>query len=47
MLDGNQRLARRGDRVIMLTRKEFILLELLMRRAGQVVTRDPLRFTIN
>jgi DNA-binding response OmpR family regulator len=41
-LDRNQRLVRRGTREIPLTKKEFILLELLMRRAGQVVTRSQL-----
>jgi DNA-binding response OmpR family regulator len=41
-LDRLQKLARRGDAEIPLTRKEFMLLELLMRRAPQVVTRDEL-----
>lgn len=34
--------ARRGARSIALTKKEFVLLELLMRRSGHVVTRDQL-----
>ncbi len=42
MLDRSQRQVRRGDRAIALTKKEFVLLELLMRRAGQVVLRDQL-----
>ena len=42
VLDRNQRWLRPGDRVIALTKKEFVLLELLMRRTGQVVLRDQL-----
>ncbi len=42
VLNRDQRVARRGDRTIPLTKKEFALLELLMRRSGQVVTRDQL-----
>ena len=42
VLDRNQRQARRGEQAIALTKKEFVLLELLMRRAGQVVLRDQL-----
>ena len=38
-LDTQTRLARRGDRTIELTTKEFAVLEVLMRRAGHVVTR--------
>lgn len=34
--------ARRGTRSIALTKKEFVLLELLMRRSGRIVTRDQL-----
>jgi DNA-binding response OmpR family regulator len=41
-LDRLQKIARRGEVAIALTRKEFMLLELLMRRAPQVVTRDEL-----
>ena len=33
---------RRADRVILLTRTEYLLLELLMKRAGRVVSRDAL-----
>ena len=33
---------RRGDRVVQLTRTEYSLLEMMMRRAGCVVTRDTL-----
>lgn len=36
------RIARRGAREILLTTKEFAVLEVLMRRAGKVVTRDRL-----
>lgn len=42
VLDRNQRQVRRGEQSIALTKKEFVLLELLMRRAGQVVLRDQL-----
>lgn len=41
-LDRNMRMARRGDAQIELTRKEYVILELLMRRANQVVTRDQI-----
>jgi two-component system, OmpR family, response regulator MprA len=33
---------RRADRLILLTRTEYLLLELLMKRAGRVVSRDAL-----
>ncbi|HVF03833.1 MAG TPA: response regulator transcription factor [Frankiaceae bacterium] len=39
-LDPASREARRGDRPIELTRTEFALLELLLRNAGRVLTRD-------
>ena len=39
-LDPASREVRRGDRVIDLTRTEFALLELLLRNAGRVLTRD-------
>lgn len=39
-LDTTTRTARRGARVIDLTTKEFSVLEVLMRHAGEVVTRD-------
>jgi two-component system copper resistance phosphate regulon response regulator CusR len=42
VLHRSQRIARRGDRSIPLTKKEFLLLELLMRRANQIATRDQL-----
>ncbi len=38
----DQRTARRGTRSIVLTKKEFLLLELFMRRSGQVITRDQI-----
>jgi two-component system response regulator MprA len=41
-LDPARRLARRGERVIELTKTEFDLLELLMHNAGIVLTRDQL-----
>lgn len=41
-LDPASRDVLRGDRRIDLTRREFQVLELLMRRAGRVVTRDSL-----
>jgi two-component system OmpR family response regulator len=41
-LDTGKRSARRGDRIIALQPREYVLLELLMRRAGQVVTRAML-----
>jgi len=34
--------ARRGEKTLMLTRTEFVILERLMSRAGRVVTRDDL-----
>jgi two-component system copper resistance phosphate regulon response regulator CusR len=40
MLDHNSRMALRGDTQIVLTKKEYAILELLMRRANQLVTRD-------
>ena len=39
-LDPASRLAQRGDRTIELTRTEYSLLELLMRNAGRVLTRE-------
>src|SRR5688500_10067911 len=39
-LDTDSHVVRRGDRVIELTRTEFALLELLLRNAGRVLTRD-------
>ncbi|GAC1319513.1 MAG: two-component system response regulator MprA [Acidimicrobiales bacterium] len=39
-LDPATRVARRGDRVMELTRTEFNLLELLLRNSGQVLTRE-------
>ena len=42
MLDRGKRVLIRGNDEIHLTRKEFVLLELLMRRANSVVTRDQL-----
>jgi two-component system copper resistance phosphate regulon response regulator CusR len=41
-LDRNMRMALRGGAQIDLTRKEYVILELLMRRANQVVTRDQI-----
>jgi DNA-binding response OmpR family regulator len=41
-LDLRSRQARRGDRTIDLTAKEFALLEVLMRHRGQVLTRSQL-----
>jgi|ERR1700687_2419217 len=41
-LDGPRRQAQRGDRPIDLTAREFSVLELLMRHAGEVVTRTML-----
>jgi DNA-binding response OmpR family regulator len=41
-LDTATRVARRGDRTIELTTKEFSVLEYLMRNAGEVVTRERL-----
>jgi len=42
VLDRNQHRVRRGEQTITLTKKEFNLLELLMRKAGQVVKRQEL-----
>jgi DNA-binding response OmpR family regulator len=42
VLDSARHEVRRGDRPIELTRKEFELLEYLMRHAGMVVTRDQI-----
>jgi DNA-binding response OmpR family regulator len=42
LLDRSKRVAVRNGEEIPLTRKEYILLELLMRRANTVVTRDQL-----
>ncbi|HEV2889129.1 MAG TPA: response regulator transcription factor [Frankiaceae bacterium] len=39
-LDADSHAVRRGDRPIELTRTEFALLELLLRNAGRVLTRD-------
>jgi len=41
-LDRNNRTAFRGDEQIELTKKEYVILELLMRRVNQVVTRDQI-----
>ncbi len=41
-LDRSGRTVQRGDEQIILTKKEYAILELLMRRANQVVTRDQL-----
>jgi len=40
VVDMNKRLVTRGNKIIHLRKKEFDLLELLMRNAGRVVTRD-------
>ena len=42
-LDLRTRQVRRGARAVELTRTEFALLELLMRNAGVVLTRDVIR----
>ncbi|MBW8749029.1 MAG: response regulator transcription factor [Acidobacteria bacterium] len=42
-LDSDSHTVRRDDNEITLTRKEYALLELLMRRANKVVTRNQLR----
>ena len=42
-LDPRARLVTRGDRDVELTRTEFALLELLIRNAGVVLTRDAIR----
>jgi two-component system response regulator MprA len=39
-LDTDSHTARRGERLVELTRTEFALLELLLRNAGRVLTRD-------
>jgi len=41
-LDSLQRSARRGERVVPLTQREFALLAVLMRHAGRAVTREAL-----
>src|SRR5215470_3448297 len=41
-LDRNSRMLVRGDEQIILTKKEFAILELLMRRVNQLVTRDQI-----
>lgn len=41
-LDPATKLARRGERVIELTAREYALLETLMRRPGQVISRDQI-----
>jgi DNA-binding response OmpR family regulator len=46
VLDRNRRVAFRGDEQIILTKREYAILELLMRRVNQVVTRDQLIQTI-
>jgi len=43
VLDTDDRTARLGDSEIVLTKKEYALLELLMRRINRVVTRNQLR----
>jgi two-component system, OmpR family, copper resistance phosphate regulon response regulator CusR len=43
VLDTTSRSARRGSNEIILTKKEYAILELLMRRTNQVVTRNRLR----
>ncbi|MFC5861835.1 response regulator transcription factor [Acidicapsa dinghuensis] len=40
ILDRNTRMVIRGEERIELTKKEYVILELLMRRVNQVVTRD-------
>ena len=42
MLDPTRHQVRVGEQPVKLTRREFMLLETLMRRAGQVVTRDQI-----
>lgn len=42
VLDLRNRRARRGDRPIDLTAKEFAVLEYLMRRSGEIVTREEI-----
>jgi two-component system copper resistance phosphate regulon response regulator CusR len=41
-LDRNSRVAQRGNQQIVLSKKEYAILELLMRRVNHVVTRDQL-----
>lgn len=41
-LDRNNRMLLRGDERVELTRKEYVILELLMRRTNQVVTREQI-----
>lgn len=41
-LDRNSRMAFRGDEPIELTKKEYMILELLMRRVNQLVTREQI-----
>ncbi len=43
VLDTTSRSARRGSNEIILTKKEYAILELLMRRSNHVVTRNQLR----
>src|SRR6267154_5476738 len=43
VLDTTSRSARRGSNKIILTKKEYAILELLMRRSNHVVTRNQLR----
>ena len=42
VLDPERHEVRRGDRIIDLTRKEFDVLEYLMRHAGQVISREQI-----
>jgi two-component system OmpR family response regulator len=41
-LDPAEHVVMRGDQVVHLTPKEFALLELLMRRAGEAISRDEI-----
>src|SRR3954454_10449714 len=41
-LDGAQLVARRGTKAVELTPREFAILELLMRRAGQIISKDEI-----
>jgi two-component system copper resistance phosphate regulon response regulator CusR len=41
-LDRNSHMTFRGDELIELTKKEYVILELLMRRVNQVVTREQI-----
>jgi two-component system OmpR family response regulator len=45
-LDTASRMASRGGAALPLTRSEFLLLEVLMRNAGQVVSRDEIAETV-